>query len=157
EGRAEESLGPLEHALESPLIEPRHRARLLVMTARTQRNLGRIDAAGRVANEALDAATAAGDRWATAWALAGSTLVHGMRGETAHALALCDQALATAEGDPALTDLRLMLRGNRAHLLGNLDRYDDAIDDAEQARRMADDAGNVMRQALARMLLTELL
>jgi DNA-binding CsgD family transcriptional regulator/tetratricopeptide (TPR) repeat protein len=157
EGRSEESLKALEDAIESPGVGPRDRARLLVLTARTHRSLGRLDTACQVADEALAEAAAAGDRWATGWALGIRTIVHGMRGETAEALPLFDRALAVAEGDPALADLRLMLQINQAVALGDLDRYDDAIGAAQQVRQLADDAGNVMRLAQAQSVLGELL
>lgn len=156
-GRSEESLDTLQRALDSPRIGVRDRARLLVLIARTQLGLGRVDTAGQVADQALDAATAAGDRWATAWALGVLTMAYGMRGETAAALPLFDRALATAEGDPSLTDLRLMVQINQAVALGDLDRYDDAIDAAQHVRRLADDSGNVVRLAQAQSVLGELL
>jgi DNA-binding CsgD family transcriptional regulator len=157
DGRSEESLATLQDALDSPGVGPQHRARLLVLTARTHRSLGRVDTAGQVADAALSEASAAGDRWATGWALGVKTIVHGMRGETAEALPLFDRALAVAEGDPALTDLRLVLQINQAVTLGDLDRYEDAISAAEQVRHLADDAGNVVRLAQAQSVLGELL
>jgi DNA-binding CsgD family transcriptional regulator len=80
-----------------------------------------------------------------------------MRGESDKALPLYDRALAVAQGDPALTDLRLLLQINQAVALGDLDRYDDAISTAEQVRQLADDAGNVVRLAQAQTALGELL
>lgn len=157
DGRSEESLDRLQRALDAPGIGPEHRARLLVLTARTYRSLGRLDAACQVAEKALAAATDAGDRWATGWALGVLTIVHGSRGEAAKALPLYDRALAVAEGDPALADLRLLLQINQAVALGDLDRYDDAISAAEQARQLADEAGNVVRLAQAQSALGELL
>ena len=44
------------------------------------------------------------------------------------ALPLFDRALAVTEADPALTDLRLLLQINQAVTLGNLDRYEEALD-----------------------------
>jgi DNA-binding NarL/FixJ family response regulator len=157
EGRSAESLETLENAIDSPGVGPRDRARLLVLTARTHRSLGRLDTAGQVADEALAEAAAAGDQWATGWALGVRTLVHGMLGETAEALPLFDRALAVAEGDPSLADLRLMLQINQAVALGDLDRYDDAIGAAQQVRQLADDAGNVVRLVQAQSVLGELL
>jgi len=156
-GRSEESLTALREAQELPGVEPQHRARLMVLTARTHRSLGRVDTARQVADEALAAATAVGDRWATAWALGVLTILHGMRGEAAEALPLFERALSVAKGDPALADLRLMLQINQAVALGDLDRYDTAIKAAEQARQSADDAGNVVRVAQAQSVLGELL
>jgi DNA-binding CsgD family transcriptional regulator/tetratricopeptide (TPR) repeat protein len=157
DGRSEECIGALEFALEAPGVGQRDRARLLVLTARAYRSFGKIDAAGEVAEAALQAATEAGDRWAMAWALCVLTMVHGMHGEAARALPLFDRAVAVAEGDPALADLRLALQVNHAVALGDLDRYDAAIYAAEQARLLADTAGNVVRLAQAQSVLGELL
>jgi DNA-binding CsgD family transcriptional regulator len=157
DGRAEESLKTLARTLDSAEVGPTDRARLRVLAARMHRSMGRVDKAGQVADTALAEATEAGDRWAACWALGVSAMAHGMRGDTAEALPLFDRALAVAEGDPALTDLRLMLQINQAVTLGDLDRYEDAISAAEQVRRLADDAGNVVRLAQAQSVLGELL
>ena len=157
EGRSDQCLGELEHAMRAPGITPRQRARLLVLTARVHRNLGHVEVAGQIAEEALAEATAAGDRWAMGWALGVQTIVHGMQGDTARALPLFERALAVAEGDPALADLRLLMQVNQAVALGDLDRYDDAIAAAEQVRQLADAAGNTVRLAQAQSVLGELL
>jgi len=157
DGRSEESIGALERALDSPGVGPEHQARLMVLTARAYRSLGRLDASRRVADKALVAATEAGDRWAMAWALGMLTIVYGSTGEADKALPLFERALAVAEGDPALADLRLLLQINHAVALGDLDRYDDAISAAEQVRQLADAAGNVVRLAQAQSALGELL
>ena len=157
EGRLDESLRALDAALELPGLDQQHRARLLVLAARTHRAMGRVDRAGTVAEEALAEATASGDRWATGWALGVLTLVHCMRGEEEAALPLFERALTVAEGDPSLADLRLMLLVNQAAALGDLDRYDDAIKSAEQACERADTTGNMVRLAQAKSVLTELL
>jgi DNA-binding CsgD family transcriptional regulator/tetratricopeptide (TPR) repeat protein len=156
-GRSEESLVVLDRALENPGIGPGHRARLLVLGARTYCGLGRVDQAGEVAAAALAEATSAGDRFATGWALLVLTMVNGMRGDVAEALPLVDRGLAVAEGDPALADLRLVLQINQAVALGDLDRHDEAIATAQQVRQLADDAGNVVRLAQAQSVLGELL
>ncbi|HEX2355745.1 MAG TPA: AAA family ATPase [Micromonosporaceae bacterium] len=157
EGRSAESLPELERAANAPGIGPSHRARLLVLTARTHLSLGEVDAADRIAAQARAAATQAGDRWATGWALGLSTMIHAMRGASAQAMPLFEQALAVAEGHPGLTDLRLVLQLNQASVLGDLDRYDEAITAAVQARQLADDAGNLVRLAQAQSVLAELL
>lgn len=157
EGRAEEALAELERTLKSADLKARDRARLLVLTARIQRSLGRLDVAGQVAQDAFTLASETGDRWASSWSLGVLTIVHGMRGDAAGALTLSDRARAVAEGDPSLTDLRLMLQINHASALGDLDRYDAAIGAAEQVRQLADDAGNVARLTQAQVVVGELL
>jgi DNA-binding NarL/FixJ family response regulator len=156
EGRSDESLETLQKALEDPTVADRDRARLLVLSARTHRSLGHTHQAGKVAQEALRVADAAGDRWATAWALGMLTVVHGSLGEPTAALPLFDRALSAAEGDPALIDLRLLLQINQAVALGDIDRYEDAIRAASEVRRLADEAGNVVRLAQAQSALSQL-
>ncbi len=156
-GLSTESLATLDRALASPGITPRHRARLLVLAARTHSNFGEVEKAGRVATSALAAASQAGDDWAMGWALHVLTLVTAVQGQMTDALPLFDRALAVTRADPALTDLRLLLQINKAVTLGNLDRYGEALTAAQQARHLADRVGTVIRLAQAHGALGQLL
>jgi DNA-binding CsgD family transcriptional regulator len=156
-GEFEESLASLDDALASPGISARHRARLLVLAARTHSNRGDFETAGEVAETALIVATEAGDSWAMGWALHVLTIVTGVQGQMADALPLFEQALTVTEADPALTDLRILLQINQAVTLGNLDQYDEAIGAARQALYLADQAGTAIRRAQAHSALGELL
>ena len=71
------------------------------------------------------------------WALLVLALVTSVQGHMTEALPLFDRALAVTESDPALTDLRLLLQINKAVTLGNLDRYEEALAAAGQARQLA--------------------
>ena len=156
-GSSAESLATLDRALASPGISARHRARLLVLAARTHSNLGEVEKAGQVATSALAAASEAGDNWAMGWALHVLTLVTAVQGHMTDALPLFDRALAVTESDPALTDLRLLLQINKAVTLGNLDRYEEALTAAGQARQLADQVGTTIRLAQAHSALGQLL
>jgi len=156
-GRFAECLATLDRALASPGISARHRARLLVLAARTHSNLGEIEKAGRVAATALAVASEAGDTWAMGWALHVQTLVASESAQMTDALALYDRALAVTQGDPALTDLRLLLQINKAVTLSDLDRYDEAFASARQARHLADQVGMVIRRIQAHAALSQLL
>jgi DNA-binding CsgD family transcriptional regulator/tetratricopeptide (TPR) repeat protein len=156
-GRSAESLATLNRALAAPGISARHRARLLVLAARTHCNSGEVEKAGRVAATALAAASEASDNWATGWALHVLTIVTAVQGQSTDALALFDRALTVTQADPALTDLRLLLQINKAVILGNLDRYDEAFTTARQARQLADQVGTAIRLAQARGALGQLL
>ena len=156
-GESAESLATLDRALASPGISARHRARLLVLAARTHINLGEVETAGRVAASALAAASEAGDNWAMGWALLMMALVTSVRGRMTDALPLFDRALAVTQADPALTDLRLLLQINKAVTLGNLDRYEEALAVAGQARHLADQVGTTIRLAQAHGALGQLL
>jgi DNA-binding CsgD family transcriptional regulator len=145
EGLSAESLATLDRALASPGISARHRARLLVLAARTHCNLGDVDTAGGVATSALTAASEAGDNWAMGWALHVLTIVTAGRGQMADALPLFDRALTVTQADPALTDLRLLLQINKAIMLGRLDQYEQAFSSAREARYLADQVGTTFR------------
>jgi DNA-binding CsgD family transcriptional regulator len=144
-GSSAESLATLDRALASPGISARHRARLLVLAARTHSNLGEAEKADQVATSALAAASEAGDNWARGWALHVLTLVTAGQGHLTDALPLFDRALAVTESDPALTDLRLLLQINKAIILGCLDQYEQAFTAAREARHLADQVGTAMR------------
>jgi len=156
-GRFAESLATLDRALASPEISARHRARLLVLAARTHSNLGEVEKAGRAAATALAVAAEAGDNWAMGWALHVQAVVTSESAQIADSLPLYDRALTVTQGDPALTDLRLLLQINKAVTLGDLDRYDEAFTAARQARNLADQVGMVIRLVQAHAALSQLL
>jgi DNA-binding CsgD family transcriptional regulator len=155
-GSSAESLAALDRALASPGISARHRARLLVLAARTHLYVGEVETAGQVAATAL-AAAAADDNWATGWALHVLTIVTTSQGHMTDALPLFDRALTVTESDPALTDLRLLLQINKAVTLGCLDQYEQAFAAARQAHRLADQVGTTMRLTQAHGALGQLL
>jgi DNA-binding CsgD family transcriptional regulator len=156
-GLSAESLATLDRALASPGISARHRASLLVLAARTHLNIGEVERAGQVAGSALAAASEAGDNWAMAWALHVLTIATAVQGHLTGALPLFDRALAVTESDLALTDLRLLLQINKAITLGNLDRYEEALAAARQARDLADQVGTTFRLSQAHGALGQLL
>jgi len=156
-GRFEESLATLDRALGAPGIPRRHRARLLVLAARTHMNLGEAQKADEVATTALAVASEAGDDWAMAWALHVLTVVAVVQGRMGDALPLFERAMSVTRADPALTDLRLLLQINMAVALGGLDRYEDAFAAARQARNLADQVGTVIRLVQAHAALGQLL
>ncbi|OXM63209.1 helix-turn-helix transcriptional regulator [Amycolatopsis vastitatis] len=156
-GRTAESLAALNEALDQPGLQARHRAKLMVLIARTRRYLGEIDAAHRAASAALAELGPAEDRWATGWALHVLSLVAMKRGEWADALPLFERAMAIVRGDPALIDLTLLLRINQSVTFGELDRYTDALTAAGQARELADRTGSVGRLTEVQSALGQLL
>jgi DNA-binding CsgD family transcriptional regulator len=155
-GRSTESLTALHQALAYPGISGSNRARLLVATARTHRDLGQVEKAGQVAEAALAEATDAADNWATGWALHVLTVVATMQGRMADAMPLFDRALTVTQADPVLTDLRVLLLINKAVTLGDLDRHEGAFDAALQAERLASRAGLMVRLTQAQSCLGQL-
>jgi len=72
------------------------------------------------------------------------------------ALPLFDRALTVTQADPALTDLRLLLQINKAATLSALDRYEEALAAARQARLLAERSGTLVRLAQAHSVLCEM-
>lgn len=156
-GLSAESLATLDLALASPGLSARHRARLLVLAARMRLNLGEVERADLVALDALKAAADAKDSWAMGWALHVRIFVTVLQGHMTDALLLFDQALDVTRGDPALTDLRLLLQINKAVTLSSLDQYEQAFPVAQQARNLADQVGTTVRLAQAHGAVSQLL
>ena len=156
-GQSAESLATLDAALETPGLSPRHRARLLVVAARTHSSFGEIETAGAVAGTALAAAEQVGDNWAMGWALHVLSLVTAIQGRLTESLPLSDRALTVTQADPGLTDLRLLLQINKAVTLGNLDRYEEALSVAAQALHLADRVGTAIRLGQAHCVLAQFL
>jgi len=148
-GSEAESFAALEQALDAPGIIPKHRARLLVLAARSYLALSDVETADMKAKEALASAEEAGDPWTTGWALHVLAGMATIRGDLVDALPLYDRALSVANTDPALTDLGLLLQLNKAITLLSLDRCDEALATAERARNLADQVGTTIRLAQA--------
>jgi DNA-binding CsgD family transcriptional regulator len=155
-GSAEASFATIARALAAPGLSAKHRARLLVLGARTYLYFGDLDAAGREADGALASAAEADDTWATGWALHVLASVATVQGKLADALPVYDRGLAVAETDPALTDLGLLLQVNKAVTLCNIDRYGEALATAERARQLADQVGTPFRLGQAHGILGQL-
>jgi DNA-binding CsgD family transcriptional regulator len=144
-GSSAESLATLDRALAAPGLLARHKARLLVLAARTHGYLGEPERANEVASAALSAASEAGDNWAMGWALLVLSNIAVEQGRMADALLLIDRALALTQADSALSDLHLLLQINKAVTLGNIDEYEDAFTVARQALLLVDRGGTAFR------------
>jgi DNA-binding CsgD family transcriptional regulator len=84
-------------------------------------------------------------------------LVATMRGEVSNTLPLFDRAINVIGNDTELNDLGLLLQINKAIALGELDRYDEALETAAQVRQLADRTGSLVRLAQAQSALGQLL
>src|ERR1700734_4341685 len=91
-----------------------------------------------------------------AWPLHVLSLVTAIQGRLTESLPLSDRALIVTRSDPGLTDRRLLLQINKAVTLGNLDRYEEAITTAGQARYLAGQVGTAVRLAQAHGALGQL-
>jgi len=157
EGRSAESFVTLHQALDAPGITPKHRGRLLILAARTYLYCGDGEAAAQEATEALASAQDVNDTWATGWALHVLAITSAIRGDVTDALLLQDRALAVTETDPTLRDLGILLAINKAVSLFNLDRCDEALAAAEQARQQAHQVGTAFRLSQVHFTLSQAL
>jgi DNA-binding CsgD family transcriptional regulator len=155
-GSVEASFATIERALAAPGLSAKHRARLLVLGARTHLYFGDVDAAGRESNRALDSAVGAGDSWAMGWALHVLAMAAAIRGDLTDSLPLYERGLSVTETDPGLADLGLLLLVNKAVVLCNLNRYDEALTTAKAARQLADQVGTPFRLGQAHGILGQL-
>jgi DNA-binding CsgD family transcriptional regulator/tetratricopeptide (TPR) repeat protein len=103
--------------------------------------LGRRDEMAGIAREALASAEAAGDRLGAGYALHVMFAVSIFERDWPAGLSCVDRALAVIGDDPQAVDLRLMLLKNRATMLSDLARYEEAIAMTEQALAIAERAG----------------
>jgi DNA-binding CsgD family transcriptional regulator len=157
EGRFAEALATLDRALATPVISARHRARLLVLVARTHSYFGEPEKASQAAALALTSASEAGDDWAMGWALLMLALDTSINGRLGDSLPLYDRALAATQADPDLADLRLLVQVNQAVTFGSLDRHEEALAAAGQARDLAHQVGATLRIGQAHGALSQVL
>jgi tetratricopeptide (TPR) repeat protein len=157
EGQFAAALATLDQALASPVMSARHRARLLVLAARAHSYFGEPEKAGQAAARALTSASEAGDDWAMGWALLMLALDTSGNGRLTDSLALYDRALAATQADPDLADLRLLVQVNQAVTFGALDRHEEALAAAGQARDFAHRVGATLRIGQAHGALSQLL
>jgi DNA-binding CsgD family transcriptional regulator len=137
-GRSDEAIAAIRQALSSAGLPRTWQARMLAMLAMLERaEGGELDTADATARQALAAAGEAGDAFATAHALAGLWLSHGVRRDHAAALGYVDRALHVLGDDPGYADLRSFAVDGRIFTLQNLDRWPEAESTLRQARESA--------------------
>jgi DNA-binding CsgD family transcriptional regulator len=133
-----------------------HVARLLALRAVILNLHGETDLAEAVAQQALTKAEQAGDGLAAGYALHALCIASFRRRDVAGGLDYIDRGLSMIELDPQATDLRLLLLGNKAFQLSELDRCAEAFATARQALALAERTGapriHVLRGALAILL-----
>jgi DNA-binding CsgD family transcriptional regulator len=145
QGRAgrREAAETIEQALNDPGLAQIWRARLQALLAMVHILIGNTDIAEADAQRALAGGEAAGDRFATGYALHAMALLSGLRRDNARQAALIDRALAVLDDDLDHVDLRLIFHHNRIYALTVLDRIAEAEADLGVARRLAERTGNV--------------
>jgi DNA-binding CsgD family transcriptional regulator len=116
-------------------------ARLIALRSMILALLCRFDESERTADEALAAAEKSGDRLAAGYARHSKTVLRVGERDTEAALDQADRALAVIGDDPQATDLRVLVLANRISLVSDMDRWEEATDQAREAVALAEQAG----------------
>jgi tetratricopeptide (TPR) repeat protein len=156
-GESRDALATVDQVLASPQLTARHRARLLMLGARAHFSVGQVDEGAGAASQALTAAEHAGDAWATGWSLLAMANAKAGQGRHVQAVVFYDRAITATHADPTLADPRMLAQINKAVTLGSLDRHEEAIALASEARRLADQVGTTFRASQAHSALGQLL
>ena len=139
----DDAITTIRRALASAGLPGKWRARMLAMLAMLERaSTGDVDAMDATARQALAVAEEAGDAFATAYALAGLWMTHGVRRDHAAALDYIDRALHVLGDDPGHADLRSYALEVRIFTLQNLDRWPEAELALQQTREFAQRTGS---------------
>jgi DNA-binding CsgD family transcriptional regulator len=156
--RLPEALDAINHALATRHgLTAESRNRLQVLAARLHRQMGAAaQTVERIARQTLTVATASGDSWAVTWSSNLVAVLLADRGDLHGALDYLDQAIAATDGEPGLTDPRLMSLTNRGEVAMRLDRFDEAVAALTDARALAERTGKLRRFAHAQATLAEL-
>jgi DNA-binding CsgD family transcriptional regulator/tetratricopeptide (TPR) repeat protein len=118
---------------------PTQRARLSALNGNILALLGRIDRAAEEARAAL--ATGADDPLAQGFAHYVLSSLSYLRRDSRSRLRHLDEGIAAVGNDTQLTDLSLLMQANRANVLNDLDRKDDALAAGRAAVMLGDRIG----------------
>jgi DNA-binding CsgD family transcriptional regulator len=140
-GRPAEAAAAVADALARPGVGEAQAARLSGLQALILAASGQADRAAEVAADALAGAERAGDRFAAGYALHALSTVSFVRRDHHAIVRQTDRALGMIGDTPHTTDLRLLLLGNKAAALGEMDRRAEAIGTARQAVAIAGRSG----------------
>ncbi len=125
-------------SISDPRLGEVWRARISALQSEIIFGLGRHAEAFQRSVDILAEAERLDDSVATVWALHVESLVRYRLNEFGEMLAAIDRALSIAENDPQLTDLRLVILGNRAAALEGMGRYQELSEAMRVARRYAE-------------------
>ena len=122
----------LETAARRPDVPAVWQARHSALRAMVVRYTGTRVQAAEYASAALAAGRELGDTIATAYALHARSVQYFDEGDLETSSLLIDEALPMTDGDPRLTDLRLLMVYNRVHLASELGYFEEAWDLARE-------------------------
>jgi DNA-binding CsgD family transcriptional regulator/tetratricopeptide (TPR) repeat protein len=136
-GRSDDAITTIRQALAPADLPGPWQARMLALLAMLERGASGCEVADRTGRQALTAAEAAGDPFATAHALFDLWLTDSIARDHAAALDHIDRALRILGDDPGHVDLRAVGMDARTFTLQNLDQWPQAELALRQAREFA--------------------
>lgn len=140
-GRLEEATRLVDDSLAKERVDAVWAARLSALRSMILHRRLRVAEATEAAERALAEGERHGDAHAMGYALHSASVISHAAGDTALSVRQIDRALALVGNQPLLTDLRLLLLGNRASGVEELERFAEAADTLRQARSLAEQTG----------------
>jgi DNA-binding CsgD family transcriptional regulator/tetratricopeptide (TPR) repeat protein len=148
-GRGDDAMATLREVLASADLPGIWSGRMLALLAMLERPVSSLDVTDATARQALAAAEAAGDSFATAHALTDLWLTCSVGRDHAVALDHIDRALRVLGEDPGHADLRAVALDGRTFTLQNLDQWPQAELALREAREFAQRTGRPDRATWA--------
>lgn len=140
-GRLEEATELVADSLAKERVDAVWAARLSALQSMVLHRRLRVAEATKAAEDALAQGELLGDAHAMGYALHSASVISYSAGDTALSVQQIDRALTLVGTQPHLTDLRLLLLGNRAAGVEGLERFAEAADTLRQARSLAEQTG----------------
>lgn len=148
-GRSDDAISTLQEVLASDGLPKVWQGRMLALLAMLERPVSSLGVTEATARQALAAAEAAGDPFATAHALTDLWLTCSVGRDHGVALDHIDRALRVLGEDPGNADLRAVALDGRTFTLQNLDQWTQAELALRQAREFAQRTGRPDRATWA--------
>lgn len=149
-GRNAQALTVISQVMTGGLVDPVWTARMWALRALVEDNV-RGSEAESTALQAVTEGERVHDRLAIGYALHVRYLIQGTRGDQQASLETIDRALAVIGEEPEMTDLRLLLLGNRSVPLDELARVSEANRSIGAALTLAERSGSPQRLANLRI------
>lgn len=140
-GLPREALRELEAAAASPVVTAAERADALAWAGLTRLSLGDLDGAVAASHRAESAAQTAGDPLAASIASGTHAAAAQVQGRLRDALQIIDDAVRRADRSPGRQGHRYPLHADRASILADLDRLDEAVVSLDAGRRISEELG----------------
>jgi DNA-binding CsgD family transcriptional regulator len=153
QGRVRDALRELQRLQQAPVLGDQLRAAAWAAEGMARLELGDLDGAVTVAEQAGSAAALVGDQQANSVAMASLALVEELRAHLRRGLQIIDEAVRLADQSPQRQGHRYPLHLVRGSILMDLDRLQDARSTLQTGRRISEELGVRWRLPFYQVLL----